>query len=132
MSNNYNIGNLDEESMRTLTHALELFIRLSTGEMNEIDRVMVRDFGRSDGIAEEKRALLEQLKNLYFPELRLHKGGYHAITSPEVPEQAKVMYDLYYSIRHQMDIASPLGKASGYRAEPLHISNKPLPSITKE
>lgn len=130
MSNNYNIGNLDEESIRILTRALELYIRLSTGELDEVDRAMVWDFGYSNENADEKKTLLNRLKNMYVPDLA--KGGYYSIVSPVVPEQAKVMYDLYYCIRHKMDTGSPLGKASVYRAEPLHISNKPLPSITKE
>lgn len=128
--NKYAISNLDKDTLRILTRALELYIRLSTGELDEVDRAMVWDFGRSNTDTEGKKAVLQHLKNMYFPDLI--KGGYYSITSSKVPEQVKIMYDLYYSIRHEIDAESPLGKASAYRADPLNIANKPLPSIMKE
>lgn len=88
---------LNQTQADILQDALDLYSRILTGQFDEIDHLMRFEVGTN---AEWKttRKLLEELQELYYPEL----GGRaaHSIGSPKTPDKSKIAYDMIQVIRY--------------------------------
>ena len=91
----YNIK-VDEEQMRVMADALDIYSRLKCGQIKMIsDLFFEKDF---DMQALDYCAL--QMKIILFPELE--ENSYYGIYGDKTPEESKVAYDIYKNIRHHL------------------------------
>ena len=88
------------EQARVIIKALDLLSRLHMGQMDEVEL-----FYRWAGIpmnrpipCEKVRQLCSMIKSQVFPELT--SGGYYAISSSKISEEARVAYDLIQALRY--------------------------------
>jgi len=94
----------------TISSACELMSRLYTGQLEELQRLFWRP--QWSKLKTERIAkLIQQLKRECLEELD-SPSSYYGITSAEIPEIARVSYDLHQVIRHRLAGLKPPGSAS--------------------
>ena len=88
---------LNQAQADILQDALDLYSRILTGQFDEIDNLM--RFGAGNNVERKTtRMLLEELKELYFPELG--RCATHSIGSDKTPDKSKIAYDMVQVIRY--------------------------------
>lgn len=115
---------LTEEQAYTLRDALETYNRLLMGQFNAVtDLFLARDFDRKAAAA----ALLEARQTV-MPEL--DPGGYHGIESREIPDRARIAFDVEQVLRHALSWhRHPEGGITVNFDKPYWTSPEPRPRV---
>lgn len=91
---------------RIISQACELLARLHTGQLGELRLLNWPDMETRD--VRETEGLCMLLKEHLFPGLE-HPHSYHGINSQEIPDEARVAYDLHQVIRRFLAGPKPEG-----------------------
>ena len=112
---------LTEEQAYTLWEALETYNRLMMGQFNAVTGLFpARKFDRKAAAA----ALLEARQTV-MPEL--DPRGYHGIESREVPDRARIAFDVEQVLRHALSWhRHPEGGIGVCYDKPYRTSREPL------
>lgn len=118
---------LTRNQAKVISQACELLARLNRGQVEEIRCLDIKS--RQPFVATEH--LLKAIKLILFPELAAN--AYYSITSPEIPEGARIAYDIHQVIRHFLAGPPPEGSIlSICYDEPRNTGKEPLPEIEEE
>jgi hypothetical protein len=93
--------NLNDDETKILILALDLFSRISCGQLNEIAykiryKRMLENKNFTPQILNQIDYYLDDLKQVLFPEL--NSSSSYSILSNEVPKSAKIAYDILKKI----------------------------------
>jgi hypothetical protein len=89
--------------VRALSDVCELVSRVYMGQFSEIAdiqpgmRVEEKDIPRLHQV----QRMLDEVKMVALPEL-VYKNAYHSISSPAIPDEARVLYGLHCVLRHRL------------------------------
>lgn len=124
------IMELNEKQANVIKDALEFYSRIQMGQFDEIDNLMSDTWKRR--LSHEQAKYLEsQLHHIYFPEL--HPFSYYGIFSAELPEDAKISWDIFQVLRNKMAWhRCPGGGITVDFDKPLPASNEELVRVRIE
>lgn len=94
---------INEEQAKVIRDACELFARLHMGQIDELRLLRLSP----DNEYVQTEFLFKVLKLQLFPELTAN--AYFGITAPEIPDKARVAYDLHQVIRKFLAGPKPEG-----------------------
>lgn len=97
----YRLTGLTEEHLHAILKATEFFERISMGQFQEILDVADPQFKVSHEDRETAEAYLADTRRCLMPELG-SEFAYWGIRSSEVPDAARVCYDLLQVVRHRL------------------------------
>jgi hypothetical protein len=132
-TNLYNLT-LDEEQLRVLMEALDMYSRLGMGQIDIVltstnNPLIKRIWENKSG--DEVKDLSKQIKKLIFPELS--DNAYYGIFNNKTPESSKISWDILQVVRYRL--AWDKHPDGGYTVDfgdPLQSSTyKKLPTIKK-
>lgn len=116
---------LSEEQCYHVEKALELYCRMQMGQFWSAAELFF-----SEPNHRELREALNALAPLIFPQYPGNGSASHGITSDQVPEGAKIAYDLQCVLRHRRAWdENPAGGWSVNYQDPLHTAKHPLPKV---
>lgn len=125
----YDITGLTGEQAHTIVRALDLYSRLSLGQVGEVGGVIMdMHFNRChDKIT---RWDLQELCNKTLkPYLDLEQGEHLGMGHQEQSESGKMAYDIECVIRNKLAKTENHHEHSVWHRTPLHYSQEPLPII---
>ena len=119
---------MSEEQAFVVLRALNLYSRLSIGQIEEITEVSKTPEIRNEN---EVKDVINKLKVFLFPELSF--GSFYSIAGSGTSESAKESWDIYQSIRYKLYWALyPEGGIQVYFNEPFNTSGKEFPKVEVE
>ena len=115
---------LTEEQADTLLMALDTYSRLKMGQFNAVsDLFPARDFDRG-----KAAAALQAARQAVMPEL--DPRGYHGIESREIPDRARIAFDVEQVLRHALSWhRHPEGGITVNFDKPYWTSPEPRPRV---
>lgn len=123
------ILSVSKKQAKVISDALELYARLHTGQIDQLDSIFWYKtydcLGQSD--LDNLRKSFAIIKTCVFPELV--ENAYHSIRSDVVPEEAKIAYDVVQVINNKLYLDSSSKNYSVYSQDPLQCSKEELPKI---
>lgn len=99
---------ITEAQARIIRDACELFSRLHMGQIDELRHMNLSR--RPDDDYLQTEFIIKALKLQLFPELAAN--AYYGIQSPEIPDSARIAYDLHQVIRRFLAGPKPEGEFS--------------------
>lgn len=115
---------LTEEQADILLMALDTYSRLKMGQFNAVsDLFPARDFDRG-----KAAAALQAARQAVMPEL--DPRGYHGIESREIPDRARIAFDVEQVLRHALSWhRHPEGGITVNFDKPYWTSPEPRPRV---
>lgn len=121
---------IDEDQAQALSTACEIASRLAMGQFTEL----TNDFWFHWPADHDERDVCGNILNTVKTMLTgLDRNAYFSISSPQVEEKFKVMYDLHQVVRYQLAWdRSPADDWNVHKNEPLKVSQSPLAKISSK
>jgi len=119
---------LTPKHLDVISHALELYCRLQIGQFDLIDWLFHYSEHFNDIDRKKAKIILEELRKTYFPDLSPHSS--YGIGSAEVPQNAKIAYEINKLIRYEqwlLDDERTIMNVDSY--PPRKISDEPMPNV---
>lgn len=126
----YNIQNLSSEQARVVIRALDLYSRLSIGQIGECGSVMMNlHFDRiHDKITQWD--LQKAFDKTFKPIIGLNHDEHLGMGHQSQHEDGKIAYDIECVLRKVVASVEEHDKISVWHRDPLHYSQQPLPIVT--
>lgn len=124
---------INETQAKTIIKALDLYSRLQMGQIHELGTPYSGPFTKQIEKADKEKLedILNELKQTLFPELS--QGAFYGIFSQEVPDEAKISYDMIQVIRNHLAWKNnPKGGITVDFDQPLKSSKEPLIEILEK
>ena len=117
--------NVTKEQAKVISEACELLARLHMGQIDEIIQLQAHKRLNVIGL----HRMLKEVKQSLFPELKV-PNAYHSLTSREIPETARIAYDIHQVIRRTLAGKRPKDSFPyTIYDDPLKTSDQPLIKI---
>jgi len=121
---------LDEDQVQALSNACEIASRLAMGQFTEI----TNDLWFHWKVDHDTRDVCENILTTSKSMLTgLDRNSYFSISSPDVAENFKIMYDLHQVVRYRLAWdRNPSDDWNVHKNEPLKVSQSPLAKISSK
>ena len=123
---------INEKQANTILKALDLYSRLQSGQISELSCPFSSPF--KEKILESNSSIEKEIKNIkkkLFPELSLNES--YGIFSKEIPEEAKIAYDILQVVRNKIAwTKTPHGGITVDFDTPLKSSKEDFPKVKVE
>jgi hypothetical protein len=107
-----------------IVRALDLYSRVQMGQLKDVAYVATEKLNSE---------LAQELKRLEPLITGLPHNAYHGIFSPQIPQRAKIAWDIQQAIRHKVSwTLFPEGGITVNFDTPIKCSDETLPTITSE
>ena len=126
----YNIENLTSMQANTIIRALDLYSRLSLGQVGEIGGILMDLHFERCHTRITRWGLQEKVNEVLKPHLGLEQGSYLGMGHKEQHEAGKIAYDVECVLRNHVAKAEQHNEHSVWHRTPLHYSQEPLPTVT--
>lgn len=127
-----NVLTLDEKNVRKIISALDSYSRVLMGQFSVVfgdyRLVHINDYINNPELTAKHETLLQRAREVINPEFTLVGwNGSYGITSPEVPEESKIAYEMLGCLRHWLWLDAPNRRYYGVDSHlPLKCSTEPL------
>lgn len=116
---------ITKEQAKVISQACELMARLHMGQVDEIIDLQAHKRLNVIGL----HRMLKEVKQALFPELKA-PNAYHSLTSKEIPDAARIAYDIHQVIRRHLAGERPKNSFPYIvYDDPLKTGNEPLIKI---
>ena len=125
----YDLKNLTSQQVHTIINALDLYSRLSLGQVGELGGVLMDLHFERCHTKITRWDLQEKINTSLKPYLGLEQGGHLGMGHEEQHESGKTAYDIECVLRNQVAKTEQHNEHSVWYRTPLHYSQEPLPTV---